>query len=390
MIAVILVSTFMVLMMPNQAIAQDLSKSYFLANQVYNNLLNNESFIDTGSMSVAEIQAFLQSKGSVLATASPSILGEGANGRSAAQIIYDAARGLYPAAVGDWNGLSINSSTGTISPRVILVYLEKEQSLVTRTSATQSTLDCAMGYEYGRGCTYMFENYPNLKGFSNQVGNGAWQLRYNYEYSERGTKPIGYTIHKIKGETHTIPDESGNQYTVTLANSTTASILDYTPFVFNGAYNLWMLFNSWFTPTAPATPAPVPNDTARFESKTYSEVVTVGGTKNADHKVFFGGYLIADSGTTSWQLTVQAEMGAKSYIVEYRNASNQVVAQKELSISRHKNGDINGDSRVDLLDLSVFASYWGQSKPDEALTDLNGDGIVDLLDLSVIASYWEG
>lgn len=50
-----------------------------------------------------------------------------------------------------------------------------------------------------------------------------------------------------------------------------------------------------------------------------------------------------------------------------------------------KAGDSNGDSAVDLLDLSLLASNWGTSSSD---CDFNQDGVVDLLDLSILASNW--
>jgi len=50
-----------------------------------------------------------------------------------------------------------------------------------------------------------------------------------------------------------------------------------------------------------------------------------------------------------------------------------------------KSGDINGDGKVDLLDLSTLAAWWGTANVD---VDFNRDGTVDLLDLSTLASAW--
>ena len=49
------------------------------------------------------------------------------------------------------------------------------------------------------------------------------------------------------------------------------------------------------------------------------------------------------------------------------------------------NGDVNGDGRVNILDLAYVASRFGSSAPT---ADLNGDGRVDMLDLVVVANSY--
>ena len=49
-------------------------------------------------------------------------------------------------------------------------------------------------------------------------------------------------------------------------------------------------------------------------------------------------------------------------------------------------GDLNGDTIIDLLDLSEFAVALANSElPEASVADMNGDGIVDLLDYSDLA-----
>lgn len=52
-------------------------------------------------------------------------------------------------------------------------------------------------------------------------------------------------------------------------------------------------------------------------------------------------------------------------------------------------GDVNGDSRVNLVDFSIFA-YWYQRPSPPVAVDLNSDGKVDLVDFSIMAFYWTG
>ena len=46
------------------------------------------------------------------------------------------------------------------------------------------------------------------------------------------------------------------------------------------------------------------------------------------------------------------------------------------------NRDLNGDGRVDILDLTLVSQYFGQSHPQ---ADVNGDGTVNILDLTAVA-----
>ncbi len=55
-------------------------------------------------------------------------------------------------------------------------------------------------------------------------------------------------------------------------------------------------------------------------------------------------------------------------------------------------GDLNCDTRVNLVDFSI-AAYWYQRALEATIVDrehnvLNGDGKIDLVDLSIIAYYW--
>ena len=50
-------------------------------------------------------------------------------------------------------------------------------------------------------------------------------------------------------------------------------------------------------------------------------------------------------------------------------------------------GDLNGDGIVDVLDLGILRSHFGQSGTN-VTGDLNGDGIVDVLDLGILRSHF--
>lgn len=129
-------------------------------------VLNDTSFITTNALTPTEIQALLVKNGSFLKD-----FKEG--GRSAAQIIWDASHG-YGDASGTVSGIAVGN---TVSPVAILATLQKEQSIVTMKTKNDGSLNAAMGY----GCPDSGGCDSKYRGFTKQVENGAWQLRYNYE-----------------------------------------------------------------------------------------------------------------------------------------------------------------------------------------------------------------
>jgi hypothetical protein len=192
------------------------------------NLISDGGFTDTTKMDTSAVQRFLSSKGSFLANFSE-------NGRSAAQIIVDAARGKNDA-TGSMNGITVNESTGTVNPQVILVTLQKEQSLITMTSQNDDALRAAMGYACpdSGGCNAAYA------GFTKQVENAAWQLRYNYERAQGH----GFSDYQV-GQSFTFSDWNGS-HSGSYDNRATASLYRYTPHVYNGNYNFWNLFFNTF------------------------------------------------------------------------------------------------------------------------------------------------
>ncbi|MBI2589431.1 S8 family serine peptidase [Candidatus Berkelbacteria bacterium] len=197
------------------------------------NIISNSEFIDTNSMTAPEIQRFLEDRGGFLKDFTE-------NGRSAAQIIYDASHG-YGDASGAINGIALTTSTGTVSPKVILVTLQKEQSLLTMTSQNDSALRAAMGYACpdSGGCN------SNYAGFTKQVENGAWQLRYNYERSQA----TGFGDYQV-GQSFCFDDFNGTNCG-TYENRATAALYRYTPHVYNGNYNFHNLYYNTYNFTGP-------------------------------------------------------------------------------------------------------------------------------------------
>ncbi len=373
-----------------KALAFDTSSGNYINGQYYNSLVGDGDFVDVGSMSAASIQSFLQSQGGYLAGAPSSVLGDRAGGRSAAQIIYDAAHGSGEAS-GTLNGISITTATGTVSPKALLVTLQKEQSLVTRTDFSQNALNKAMGY----GCPDSGGCDAKYNGFTNQVEWAAWQLRYNYEAAGKDASwwSSHYSTHYYNGYSRS-HNWGNTYYVVTYKNRSTAALYRYTPHVGYGNYNFWRLMIDWFgvgTSSGGGSTLAI-NDTETISQTTYRSKIKIAGTKATDSRAFFITTLIADTGSSSWSTEFDAPVGVSEYFVYYRDGNGTELAKKKITIDRRKTGDVNGDTKVDLLDVSSMSDTWGLTVKDDASINLNPDtdNVVDLLDLSLLANSFEG
>jgi len=366
------ITASLALITPLKAKAVDTSLTEYLNNQHYNNLVSDSDFTAYNSMSVQDIQSFLVAKGGYLASATPDQLGSGANGRNAAQIIYDAAHASYPAA----QGMGIDESTGTISPKAIIITLQKEQSLITTAGYSQSALDHAMGY----GCPDSGGCDPKYLGFSNQVGWGAWQLRYRYNVP---ASPF------IAGHVTSIADWDGTR-SVYFSNASTASLFRYTPHTYYGNYNFWRLGIEWFSfGIGSGSGGSGVNDTSSVTARFYSNHgnYVIKGMKQSSVTVSYNGSIIAGAGSTSWQYSLAPTLGTHDYVFSYSTGET-----KTITVEERKNGDINGDGVVNLLDLSLIGGAYGQTVKDDDWRNLNPDvdNEINLLDISIFANNWEG
>ena len=230
-----------------------------------NTLIEDRRFNDTQTMGGTEgVQKFLESKQSVLANTAPdflAMLGEptdpllklalGDPGwdvgrpRTAAELIWDA------------------SQASGLNPQVILVTLNKEQGLVTTVSCTelstlQRALNHAMGFDCpdGSGCGNLFPGFyyqlfGNLDTEGNRYLGAAKSLMRSFNTPGGRGPNLGGAPSKIGNQVtldNTLGGYSGIQarQTVTMGNLATAALYRYTPHVFNGNYNFWKFFTSWF------------------------------------------------------------------------------------------------------------------------------------------------
>lgn len=86
-------------------------------------------------------------------------------------------------------------------------------------------------------------------------------------------------------------------------------------------------------------------------------------------------------------------MAIDGFISSFSSAAGFIVGTQNIAapkiVKRVLKGDIQSDSRVNLVDFSIVA-YWYKRPSPPAKVDLNGDGKVDLVDFSIMAYYWTG
>ena len=231
-----------------------------------NYLMDDSVYRASSTMSISDIQSFLQNKGSGLTSFSDTeACGNDARGAMmSAYAPYYACGSLQPASKIIYD---VAQAYG-MNPQVLLATMQKEQSLVTTPNPTASQLNFAMGY----GCpdsTGCSNSYP---GFFAQVAWAAWQFRYNYE-AIYGNSYGGYTAASYPcngptkyysaalktGNNVTFLDEVGTAYAnFVLPNAATSSFYCYTPhaypgssqYYYSGSKNFVSSFNLWFVPYA--------------------------------------------------------------------------------------------------------------------------------------------
>lgn len=261
-----------------------------------NKLIDDKVFSDTSTFaSAAAIQTWLESKGSILANKSPEFIAKlrepvtnkalkelledpkasSTTPRTAAELIYDAAK-----------------SSG-MNPQVILVTLNKEQSLITgRQNASEEQLQRALDFSMGFGCPdsqpcgaiykgFYFQLFGGVDSENNRYLGAAKSLMKSFSTPGGRGPYFNGSISKV-GDAITLPNTVGNyegvqaNQTVVLGNSATAALYRYTPHVYNGNYNFWRFFKAWFgSPNSGSDDKPVSTNAELIKTSASSDVYII-------------------------------------------------------------------------------------------------------------------
>lgn len=224
-------------------------------------IIADEVFFAPTTMTSAQVQAFLNDKGSACVPSGTGVpclkdyrettpsraatefcsAYTGATNETAARIIWKSAQACG------------------INPQAIIVILQKEQGLVTASGAglTEGRYRSAMGFR----CPTNQPCDPTYAGFANQVYSGASRFQEYADYPQR--------FNYFAGRDNTIPyhpDAVCGSSVVFIRNQATAGLYNYTPFQPNqaaldagygvgdecsayGNRNFWLRFQDWFGPT---------------------------------------------------------------------------------------------------------------------------------------------
>jgi hypothetical protein len=221
-------------------------------------IMSDSVFYASGSLNTEQTQAFIESKSGPCAAGRTCL-------KNYAQATPNIAADRYCtgyAGSGRDTGAAIIAKAAVacgVSPKVLLVLLEKEQGLVTSTSPSDRAFSAATGFS----CPDTAPCNPAYSGFAYQVYYAARQFQV---YAQN---PASFNYRA--GRTHNIlyhPNAALNCGTQSVAvqNQATASLYIYTPYVPNasalanmygtgdrcasyGNRNFWRLYTDWFGST---------------------------------------------------------------------------------------------------------------------------------------------
>ncbi|MGV8896783.1 MAG: cell wall-binding repeat-containing protein [Rhodoglobus sp.] len=249
-------------------------------------IISDTQFYDSHALSESEIQAFLYAKGpaSCNTAAHPGYKCLYELKFSTFTKTANPMCSQYTGAVDETVARIIAkvSVACGISPKVLLVMLQKEQGLITDTWPTTGQLNAAMG----AGCPDTAGCDPAQAGFYQQVYGAAYLLiRYGMPPGTGPGTPYtsNYGLRYPLGQPSQVLYQANNpgcgSRTVVVRNQPTASLYWYTPYTPNAAAlanlfgpgdacsaygnrNFWAYFSNWFgNPTLSAPPAIIPSVT---------------------------------------------------------------------------------------------------------------------------------
>lgn len=214
-------------------------------------IISDDSFFNPDAMTAADIQTFLDDRTCTPKDGSPCLADYRVD---VPRIPASADRcAAIPAKKAERASSLIArvAHACTISPRVLLVLLQKEQSLLTAPSAS--------GYQKATGyaCPDTAECDKRYFGFVNQLYRAAWQFR---EYT---VHPDDWRYGVGTNEIQFHPDTACGSSRVRIVNQATANLYNYTPYQPNdetlaaptgpaggcstyGNLNFSRLYTSWF------------------------------------------------------------------------------------------------------------------------------------------------
>jgi hypothetical protein len=210
-----------------------------------NELISDSDFTNYNSMTLAEIQNFLETNKSYLANyvipAEEEVSFCYNGGKSSVKISQKNAGKKISEAI------FAEAQEHQINPQVILTTIQKESSAINLENIPNMTRHAwLLGYGYNNSmaaCTYNFDqakSEADKGGIGNQIAYASWNFQKNF------INGLGPNTSKV-GDKIILSNGNKESTEVTLSNRATACLYRYTPHVYNGNYNFWKNYQTWFT-----------------------------------------------------------------------------------------------------------------------------------------------
>ncbi len=151
-----------------------------------------------------------------------------------------------------------------------------------------------------------------------------------------------------------------------------------TNWFFRMIYSSSTLLNFYINfPALSAVPPPPPPPPSPSPSTPPSVIIGVGG-----------GYPLPSPTSSAAQPPISTSTPSAEQTSTLEEATTSLPIPPPILPPMFQAIDLNGDNRIDIVDLSILIYYEGKNGPDASRYDLNKDGTVDLVDISILMYYW--
>lgn len=287
------------------------------------------------------------------------------------------------------------SASCGISPKVMLVLLEKEQGLLSSASPSAQAYRAATG----NGCPDTSACDPTVSGFFFQMYHGARAFQRYVKNS------AGYNFQA--GQTESVyfhPVAACGAQSVYMTNQATAALYNYTPYVPNagalanlygagnecssyGNRNFWRMYTDWFG-------SPISGldnkDATSLVNSVYNDVL--GRNPDAAGLATWQGYLIGQG----WPVTQVANsiLFSDEYLISQIKLAYTTVLRRDFDqaglndwLNRIKNGTANVDE-VQMTFMKSAEYYWLAGSTPSGFTTLMYQDMLARSAGAAELSYW--
>jgi chitodextrinase len=216
-------------------------------------------------------------------------------------------------------------------------------------------------------------------------------ISLSWTASSAGTNPVsGYNIYRNGTKVGTSSTTSYTDGSLSASTSYSYTVSAYDASGNTSAQSSSSSFSTLASsPTAPSVPTGLNSPSQTDSTINLAWTASTGGSGSTSYNIYRNGTKVGTSSTTSYTDTGLSANTSYSYTISAYGNNNATSAQSSTSsFKTFITADINGDGVVNVFDLSILLSHWGETGASYAQGDLNGDGVVNVFDLSILLSHW--